>query len=278
MAVYAIGDLQGCLDELQELLELIHYQPDNDLLWFTGDLVNRGPKSLESLRYVRELGDSAVTVLGNHDLHLLAAAFDPVHARSNDTLDHILTAPDRDELLHWLRRRPLLHHDEELGFTMVHAGLLPSWDLAQARTNARELETVLRSDNYMDFFEHMYGNKPRRWSDDLQGWDRLRVIVNCFTRLRYCDENGCMALKAKGQPGSQPEGFKPWFEHPRRKSRDLRILFGHWSTLGPCTEPGVFPLDTGCVWGGKFTALRLDGDLERYELQCPEARKPKKGK
>ncbi len=274
MAVYVIGDLQGCFDELQRLLHLIDYQQDKDLLWFTGDLVNRGPKSLQTLRFVRDLGARAITVLGNHDLHLLAAAFDPVHGHANDTVQPILAAADRDELLHWLRHRPLLHHDDALGYVLIHAGLPPHWDLDRARHYAGELETVLRSDNYTDFFEHMYGNQPDRWSDDLQGWDRLRVITNCFTRLRYCDERGHMALNEKGPPGSQPDRFRPWFKHPNRKSRELRIIFGHWATLGSCNETGIFPLDSGCVWGGKLSALRLDGEPKRYHLQCPGIQRP----
>ena len=274
MAVYAIGDLQGCFSELQHLLELIEFEPGADTLWFTGDLVNRGPHSLETLRFVHALGEQAVTVLGNHDLHLLAAAFDPGHANRNDTMLPILRAPDRDELLHWLRHRPLLHHDNSLGYTLIHAGLPPDWDLAQAGEHARELETVLQDDSYADFFEHMYGNHPDRWSDDLQGWDRLRVISNCFTRLRFCDAQGHMALQEKGPPGSQPKAFKPWFAHAHRNSRTLRIIFGHWSTLGPCTEPGIFPLDGGCVWGGELSALRLEDQPIRVSVQCAGIRKP----
>jgi bis(5'-nucleosyl)-tetraphosphatase (symmetrical) len=274
MAVYAIGDLQGCYDELRALLAKIGFSPDRDRLWFTGDLVNRGPKSLETLRFIRDLGDCALTVLGNHDLHLLAAAHDPTYARSKCTLRPVIEAPDRTELLDWLRRRPLLHHDETLGFTLIHAGLPPHWNLSRARAHAQEVEKALQGDRFEDYLEHMYGDEPARWSDELRGWDRLRYITNCFTRLRYCDLQGRLALQEKGPPGSQEAPYRPWFEIPNRASRDLRIVFGHWSTLGPRDDPGIYPLDTGCLWGGKLTALRLDGNPQRTALDCPEAMQP----
>lgn len=273
MAVYAIGDIQGCFDELQALLDKIGFDPAHDRLWFTGDLVNRGPKSLETLRFVKSLGDRAVTVLGNHDLHLLAVAYGLKDDTAED-LDRILAAPDRDELIDWLRHRPLLHHDSELGYTLVHAGLPPSWDLAKAQALAGEVESVLRGPDCRAFLENMYGNEPEQWSDDLTGWDRLRFIVNCFTRMRFCDNDGRLELQEKGPPGSQPAPYRPWFAVPNRASADLKIVFGHWSTLGPCAEPNVFPLDTGCLWGGSLTALRLDG--ERITLPCPGARRPGK--
>ena len=268
MAVYAIGDIQGCFDELQALLELIRFNPADDCLWFAGDMVNRGPKSLQTLRFIHDLGHSAVCVLGNHDLHLIAMSLG--HKLSNDdhTLDAILAAPDRDELIQWLRQQPLLHHDETLDFTMIHAGLPPQWDLTLAQHCAREVETVLRSDELPDFIEHMYGNKPKRWSDTLSGWGRLRFIINCFTRLRFCDADVCLKLKYKGPPGSQPPEYLPWFELPARKSRDMNIVFGHWSTLGPRDDPGVFPLDTACLWGGELTALRIDSTPQWFRLPC----------
>lgn len=268
MAVYAIGDIQGCFDELQALLELIRFNPADDCLWFAGDMVNRGPKSLQTLRFIHDLGHSAVCVLGNHDLHLIAMSLG--HKLSNDdhTLDAILAAPDRDELIQWLRQQPLLHHDETLDFTMIHAGLPPQWDLTLAQHCAREVETVLRSDELPDFIEHMYGNKPKRWSDTLSGWGRLRFIINCFTRLRFCDADGRLKLKYKGPPGSQPPEYLPWFELPARKSRDMNIVFGHWSTLGPRSDPGIYPLDTACLWGGELTALRIDSTPQWFRLPC----------
>jgi bis(5'-nucleosyl)-tetraphosphatase (symmetrical) len=267
MAVYAIGDIQGCYDELQDLLALIQFNSRNDRLWFAGDLVNRGPKSLETLRFVRDLGDVAITVLGNHDLHLIAAAYGKTLDHDDHTLDAILAAPDRDELVDWLRCRPLLHHDADLGYTLVHAGLPPQWDLATAQRCAREVETVLCSDRIKDFLAHLYGNKPRRWSRKLQGWDRLRFIVNSLTRMRYCDH--------KGRPGTQPATLLPWFDVPGRASRDMHIIFGHWSTLGIPRKPGIYPIDSGCLWGGQLTALRIDTRPTRITLPCPELQKPR---
>ncbi|MDH3934568.1 MAG: symmetrical bis(5'-nucleosyl)-tetraphosphatase [Gammaproteobacteria bacterium] len=274
MAVYAIGDIQGCFDELQALLEAIHFSPSHDHLWFAGDLVNRGPKSLETLRFIKGLGKRAVSVLGNHDLHLIAAAHGHPIASDDHTLDAILNAPDRDELINWLRQQPLLHHDAALGYTMIHAGLPPQWDLKLARQCAQEVETMLRSDNVVDFIEHMYGNKPCRWSDELSGWKRMRFTVNCLTRLRFCDGNGRLKLKYKGPPGSQPAEFHPWFELAERKSSDLNIVFGHWSTLGKRDDPGVFPLDTACLWGGELTALRLDTAPQWFSLSCAGEQAP----
>lgn len=274
MAVYAIGDIQGCLDELQALLRLIDFDRERDTLWFAGDLVNRGPRSLDTLRFIHDLGDRAITVLGNHDLHLLATDYDARYTRPKDTLQEILDAPDRERLLNWLRTRPLLHHDATLNFSLLHAGLPPQWDLTTAQACAQEVETVLRSHHYGEFLAGMYGNLPDTWSADLKGLDRLRFIVNCFTRLRYCSPSGKLNLKDKGAPGTQSAGNQPWFSIKDRASRDLRILFGHWSTLGTCKEANVFPLDTGCLWGGKLTALRLD-DLKTFSLACAGARKPK---
>ena len=268
MAVYAIGDVQGCYDELQQLLEQIHFDPQQDRLWFAGDLVNRGPKSLETLRFIRQLGDRATCVLGNHDLHLIAAAHGHPMGSDDHTLDAILCAPDRDELIDWLRRQPLLHHDDTLGYTMIHAGLPPQWDLALAQQCAQEVEALLRGENISDLIEHMYGNKPRQWSDELTGWKRLRVTVNCLTRLRFCNDEGRLALKYKGPPGSQPAEYRPWFSVPGRKSRDLNIVFGHWSTLGKRRDAGIFPLDTACLWGGELTALRLDTTPQWFSLSC----------
>ena len=265
MAVYAIGDIQGCYQELLALLDKINFDPSNDRLWFTGDLVNRGPQSLEVLRFVKQLDNNAIVTLGNHDLHLLAVAFNHASKLDKDTLDSVLGAPDKNELLYWMRTRPLLHHDKESGFTLVHAGLAPQWDMPTAAGLAHEVEIALGGNNFMQFFEHMYGDNPGCWSNDLTSWDRLRVIVNAFTRLRYCDEQGRFALKEKGPPGSQKKQYQPWFTIPARKTKNEKIIFGHWSTihLGNIknfNDFNVYPLDTGCLWGGTLTALRLEDE------------------
>jgi len=275
MAVYAVGDLQGCIDPLRRLLDDVAFDPAQDHLWFCGDLVNRGPASLETLRFVRDLGDRAVTVLGNHDLHLIAIAYDPHRsAKSKDTLRDVLDAPDREELLEWLRRRPLLHHDAGLGYTMVHAGLPPEWDLEDATSASAELEAVLAGPDFIRFLREMYGDRPDRWSPGLQGMDRLRYIVNCFTRLRYCRADGRLELDEKGPPERAAPGLVPWFRFPGRRSRDLRIVFGHWSTLGVVSDENVFALDTGCVWGGRLTALRLDGPPRLSCVECGPGLRP----
>lgn len=258
MAIYAIGDLQGCYDALMRLLEKIRFDPGEDRLWFAGDLVNRGKQSLQTLRFVRQLGSRAVTVLGNHDLHLLAISEGNLKHQGRDgSLDPILSAFDRDELLHWLRHRPVMHHNEKRGYSLIHAGLPPQWDVRTAMQRAAELEQVLRSDDAHEFFMHMYGNEPSSWSKELTGMARLRFITNCFTRLRFCDARGKLALAEKGAPGSQKNGVMPWFEISNRASRHDRILFGHWSTLGYRRAGNVWALDSGCIWGGKLTALKL---------------------
>ncbi len=258
MAVFVIGDVQGCYDALRALLRRVRYSPDRDRLWFVGDLVNRGPRSLDVLRFVRDLGEGAVAVLGNHDLHLLAVAAGAQALRPADTLAPILAAPDRSALLDWLRRRPLLHEDPHTGFVMIHAGLPPQWDLAQARARAREVEAVLASDASEAFFRHLYGDRPARWSERLTGWDRLRFIVNCFTRLRFCTPEGELLLAEKGPPESIAGSALPWFRVPGRASAGLCIVCGHWAALGRHREAGVWAIDSGCVWGGALTALRLD--------------------
>jgi bis(5'-nucleosyl)-tetraphosphatase (symmetrical) len=278
MAVYAIGDVQGCFEDLQALLALIEFDPARDYLWFVGDLVNRGPHSLETLRFVRNLGERAVTVIGNHDLHLLAMAHGVSLERDDHTLDTVLRAPDREELIDWLSARPLLHHDAGLGFTMVHAGLPPQWDLALAQSCAREVEEKLRGSQRKKLLKSMYGNQPKRWSNKLKGYDRLRFTINCLTRMRYCSAKGSLNLKSNGPPGSQKPGSMPWFEVPGRLSKNLNIVFGHWSTLGECNEPGVFPTDTGCLWGHALTALRLDGEPQYIRVPCREYRRPSKVK
>lgn len=272
MAVYAIGDVQGCFPELQRLLERIGFDPSEDRLWFTGDLVNRGPESLKTLRYIKSLGRSAVAVLGNHDLHLLAVAYGASKTRHRDTFGDVLGAPDRDELLEWLRRLPLCHREDR--YLLIHAGLPPQWTVTRSCEYAREVEAVLAGESCREFMHEMYGDRPDRWSEDLQGWDRLRFIVNCFTRLRYCDAHGTLDFRQKGPPGTQPRGLMPWFEVPGRRSAGAEILFGHWSTLGFRIVRGCYALDTGCLWGGELSALRLDGEMYRVSVPSlgPHAR------
>ncbi len=274
MAIYAIGDVQGCYAELQQLLELLRFEPEKDQLWFCGDLVNRGHQSVDVLRYVKSLGDRAITVLGNHDLHLLA-----VHAGvkkdKQDSLADVLSVPDCDELIHWLRQQPLLYHHQDTGYTLIHAGLAPQWNATQAQVYARELESVLRGDQYRDFLQVMYGDEPRLWKPELSGWDRLRFICNCFTRLRYCHVDGSLALEEKGAPGQQATGHVPWFDVVDRASADMKIIFGHWSTLGVYHVPGVYALDSGCVWGGQLTAMRVDSKEPQFtSVLCPGAQNP----
>lgn len=259
MAVYAIGDVQGCFDELLKLLDALQFDALKDEIWLAGDLVNRGPKSADTLRFVKNLGDSAKVVLGNHDLHLLAQAAGVTENQHHlDTIDSVLQADDREELLTWLRHQPLFYHDADLQFSMVHAGLPPQWTIAESQERAAEVETVLRGDNWRDFFQHMYGNKPKSWSPDLTGWDRLRFITNCFTRLRYCNEDGSLALKFKGAPKDKPAKQKPWFDMQERATINDRLVFGHWSQLGTGQYGNVFSLDSGAVWGEQLTAVRID--------------------
>jgi len=258
MAHYAVGDIQGCYAEFRQLLDTLAFDPASDRLWLVGDLVNRGPDSLSVLRAVMALGDAAITVLGNHDLHLLIVASGHRRAHRQDTLDAILQAPDREELLAWLRRRPLVVR--EGGRLMVHAGLLPSWTPEQAVTLSREVEAVLASPGYDEFLRALYGDEPSRWSESLAGNDRLRVIVNACTRLRFCAADDTMALAEKRGPKHAPAGFAPWYAHPQRRSAGTLVCCGHWSSLGLLLAPDLMMLDSGCVWGGPLTAIRLDDD------------------
>lgn len=268
MATYVIGDIQGCFDELQALLAQLHFDKTRDRLWFCGDLVNRGPKSLEVLRFVKGLGSAARTVLGNHDLHLLALADERSKHKKKDTLRPILNAPDREALLHWLRHQPLMIHEPALDIAIVHAGLPPQWDIAEARERAAEVEQVLCSHEHKAFFAHMYGDEPDAWDEGLQGWDRLRLITNCFTRLRYSDRHGRLILRDKSAPTDHARDYHPWFEVPGRKSEGQRIAFGHWSTLGLAQENGVVCLDDGCIWGGGLVALELEnGTVHRHNCE-----------
>jgi bis(5'-nucleosyl)-tetraphosphatase (symmetrical) len=262
---YAIGDLQGCDEELDALLKRLKFSADRDRLWFVGDLVNRGPASLAALRRVRALGDNAVVVLGNHDLHLLAVASGVHRRRKSDTLDAVLAAPDRDALLEWLITRPLAY--AEAGDLLVHAGLVPQWTVALTLSLADEVSRALRRDPRA-LFEHMYGNEPERWREDLSGAERLRFTINVLTRLRVCTADGRVDLAMKGAPPPPPSPLRPWFVHPRRLSRDARIIFGHWSALGLVREHGVIGLDTGCVWGGALSAVDLDTERAVLSVTC----------
>lgn len=266
MATWAIGDIQGCHDELARLLEKIRFDPAHDVLWFCGDLVNRGGQSLQVLRLVKSFGERAIVVLGNHDLSLLAVAErdEANQAKVNPELREVLFAPDRDALLDWLRTRPLVHADHALDFMLVHAGLAPKWTCEDAERAAREVEEHLRGPGAKRLLLSMFGNKPDRWSPNLQGLDRLRAAINVLTRLRYCDVRGRIAYREKGAPGTQKPGLYPWFEVPGRAERGIRIVCGHWSALGRFQGMGVHAIDGGCVWGGELIALRLDGEEPQF--------------
>jgi bis(5'-nucleosyl)-tetraphosphatase (symmetrical) len=260
MATYAIGDVQGCFDELQKLLVEIDFKKQ-DRLWFVGDLVNRGPKSLEVLRFVRDLGGRAVVVLGNHDLHLVTQHEGFERKRKDDTFDDVLEADDAGELVEWLRTRPMMHAAD--GYAMVHAGLLPQWSIEKAMALGKEVETALGAADYRQFLKHMYGSKPEEWSDSLAGWDRLRVIVNAMTRMRFCSPQGKMEFREKG--ARPPAGYLPWYE--TRPEKEAPIVFGHWSQLGLRLDRRATCLDSGCVWGGSLSALRLE-DRALYQVPC----------
>ena len=269
MAIYAIGDVQGCFSALEQLLKTINFKPGKDRLWFVGDLVNRGPDSLSVLRFVQALGDDAVCTLGNHDLHLLARAHGMGKARRGDTLDEVLNAPDLSQLLDWLRHQPLLHIDETLGYALAHAGIYPRWTLSEAKVYAREVENLLRGADYVKFLSNMYGNAPTQWSDHLQGDDRLRFIVNAFTRMRFCDAAGALDMKEKCAPDERKEGLWPWYDWPDRVPLNSNIVFGHWSTLGLWEGANVLAIDAGCVYGGHLIAVRLTpGKTVCYRAQC----------
>jgi bis(5'-nucleosyl)-tetraphosphatase (symmetrical) len=273
MATYAFGDLQGCFDELKELLAEIGFSSTRDRLWFVGDLVNRGPKSLDVLRFVRGLGERAVVVLGNHDLHLLRLAAGLAKRNQGDSLDAILAARDRDELLAWLRTRPLLHAEGD--YLMVHAGLLPSWTPAQARDLASEVEDGLRGIRHGETLAELHSGPPHAWRDDLCGPERLRVVTSAMTRLRFCSRDGVMDLRAKGGPDEAPAGLLPWFEVPGRRARDVSVVCGHWSVLGLRMDRNLLAIDSGCVWGGALTAVRLE-DRRVYQRSCPGAARPER--
>lgn len=278
MATYAIGDVQGCLDELKALLTQINFNSDKDRLWFCGDLVNRGPKSLQTLRFIKSLEDNAITVLGNHDLHLLATAFHHQKPGKKDTFDPLLAAEDAAVLLEWLRNQRLAYYDEALEITMIHAGIHPQWTIKQTLSYANEVEKMLRGNYHIHFYKHMYGDKPYLWNESLTGWSRYRFITNILTRLRYCDAQGIPSFSAKGAPGTQAKGLIPWYEMADRVSQHDDIIFGHWSTLphaGLNSINNAYAIDSGCLWGGALTAIKIDEKPYQYlQLNCPGARKP----
>lgn len=265
MATYAIGDLQGCYQKYTELVELIGFSASRDKLWLVGDIVNRGPDSLSLLRSLMALNDAVIMVLGNHDLHLLQVATDPIFERPGDTLQSTLGAPDKEILLGWLRRQRLFYAEDE--YALVHAGLLPDWTIDQASILAHEVESVIRSDHFDDFSPKMYGNEPDRWHGSLRGERRWRVIINAMTRLRVCTPEGKMNFSYKGNPATVPKGYLPWFDAPNRASKRSTVIFGHWSALGLRLERNLIALDTGCLWGGCLTAVRLE-DRKVFQVPC----------
>ncbi|HVY64583.1 MAG TPA: symmetrical bis(5'-nucleosyl)-tetraphosphatase [Gammaproteobacteria bacterium] len=271
MATYAIGDIQGCAAEFDALLRKLRFRPSRDTLWLVGDLVNRGPDSLAVLRRVIGLGRSAIAVLGNHDLHLLATVAGRRELSPADTFHDVLEAPDADRLIDWLRHRPLLHYDAAARRVLVHAGIPPVWSLRDARTHAREIETLLRGRRWRAALRTMYGNEPTAFSPKLGREQRRRFTINALTRMRYCDRRGHLDLRNSGPPGTQDEDLLPWFDVPDRKARDVRIVFGHWAALGLLRRADVIALDTGCAWGNRLTAVRLDGPGRAVSVRCSVA-------
>jgi len=271
MATYAIGDIQGCYQQLKALLLKLNFSSDKDKLWFAGDIVNRGPDSLKTLRFIKSLGDNAITVLGNHDLHLLAVANGRRKQGKKDTIQSILNAADSDQLIDWLVHRPLVHYQKKNHVCLVHAGIYPQWNLNEILAFSKEMESILQGSKAHEFFHHMYGDKPSKWSNNLTGWDRLRFITNCFTRMRYINNDLKLCLKEKGAPEKQDLNIHPWFEF-ERKEKDLNIVFGHWSTLKDPKLNHLHPLDTGCLWGGKLTALKINKKLSKTtHVKCPKS-------
>lgn len=267
MATYAMGDLQGCFTAFQRLIDLIQFDPSQDKLWLVGDIVNRGPDSLSLLRYIKQAGDAMIMVLGNHDMHLLMVAAGVAKSHSGDTIQTILDASDHDELLHWLRHQKLFYTEGQ--YAMVHAGLLPSWSISHAGQLAHEVENALCQDDYQEIFAQIYGNEPNYWQDEWSGYIRLRVIVNAMTRMRICTSDGRMNLAFKGDRQSIPSGYLPWFDLPGRASQQHTLICGHWSTLGLYLTDNLIALDTGCVWDGQLTAIRLE-DRRIFQLSCAQ--------
>lgn len=275
MATYAIGDVQGCFDDLLRLVDKINFDKTTDTLWFCGDVINRGPKSLETLRFIKSLGSSAITVLGNHDLHFLAVTALANNPSKHDTFTDILEADDRDDLVKWLLSNKLFHHDSDLNISMVHAGVPIQWTIEDAVSFSSEIEKILQSDSSLDFFKHMYGNYPPEWNPNLTGWNRYRFITNVFTRMRYCDDEGRPDFRHKGDIGTQPKHLTAWFMHEHRRTKDNEIIFGHWSTLSNIKEKNIYAIDTGCLWAQNLTALRIDTkEKELISIECPNGIKP----
>ena len=266
MAIYAVGDVQGCCDELEALIHNLHIDPRQDELLFVGDLVNRGPKSLQTLRLVRSLGSQATVVLGNHDLHLIALAFGNQARAKDRELGDFLQAPDGEELVSWLRNRPMAVYRPELNTLLVHAGVPPQWDPLLTIKLAREVEQTLRGPGCANFMRGLYGDEPARWSPTLTGQDRLRFITNGLTRIRYCRADGSLDLVENGPPGTQPAELIPWFDLPGRQTAMVRIVFGHWASLGLLQRDKLLGIDTGCVWGRRLTAVRLDGPAKTVSV------------
>lgn len=269
MATYLIGDIQGCYDSLHKLLDKITFDPTSDRLWSCGDLVNRGGQSLQVLRLLKSLGSSVSVSLGNHDLHLLANhQRHPGGGCRNKEFEAILTAADCEPIMDWLCTQPLAVWSEEYRLLRVHAGVIPQWDYKAALSASAEVSAVLQSDKRDNFLRRMYGNRPARWRDDRTGWSRLRLITNILTRLRFCDEDGRGAYRISGPPGSQPAKYKPWYKHKHRLTRDVTVAFGHWAALGLRVKKRYIAMDSGCVWGGKLSALRLE-DRKLFQVRCP---------
>jgi bis(5'-nucleosyl)-tetraphosphatase (symmetrical) len=268
MRRFAIGDIQGCYQSLQSLLEKIKFNPQQDQLWLVGDLINRGPDSLATLRYLYSIRHAIKIVLGNHDLHFIAAHYGLRKKGKLDTLDELLAAPDCQLFVDWLSQQPLVYHDKQSHIAMVHAGIPPQWSLAQALNFSAEVESALKGNQRQEFLSAMYGNTPAIWSSDLKGTDRLRVITNYFTRMRFCSAEGELELQTKEDAAGAPEGLAPWFSHTHRKTANEKIIFGHWAALqGKVTLPNLYALDTGCVWGGSLTAMDLSS-YERVSYGC----------
>ncbi len=269
MATFVIGDVQGCYSQLEQLLALIQYDRNRDILWFTGDLVNRGPDSLRTLQFISKLPETTITVLGNHDLTLLAADVGVISPQPGDTYQDILNDPSRDELLFWLRHRPLMHYDPMLRFALCHAGIYPLWDLIQAQHLAREVESILQGPTFKEALQAMFGNHPNIWNVTLSGWDRFRFIINAFTRMRFCTIDGMLDLQNKSETSHAPN-FMPWFSVPARRTNHDKVIFGHWAALaGVSNTPGIYALDTGCVWGNALTAICLETE-ERFHVSCKQ--------